>query len=179
MERGPGGLETHAALQARGNAEVVGLLVAVRVGLERQVKIGGGVEGETGTQDADDGVRLATKYNSFAGDGGIGAEAALPEAIRQHDHAAAAGTVLIGREGPAEEDRSAEEPEELVRDVNAIDLFGAVAARDVDAGIARIGGDVFDDLFLFAPDVVLRHIRNRKRTLRGLGHELADTIMLG
>ena len=90
---------------------------------------------------AEDAVRLAAQSDVAPDDGSIGAEAARPQAMAEHDHLLFAGLVLGGRERPAERRLHAEDVEEPGRDACAGHALRGSLVREVEARILR-GGEL-------------------------------------
>src|SRR5262249_41162357 len=163
-----------------GGGEEMRLRVAVRISVEGKVEVGSRTEGKRRADDTDDGVGLASELDGFADDGWIGAEPAVPEAIRNDHDISAARAVFFGCKGAALRDWRAEEAEEFIGDVDAFDLLRTIPAADIHAGAAAVvGGDVVEHLRLLAPHVLLRNRSSGEISLRARIEELDDAVRFG
>ncbi len=130
-------LQGHPVREPADDAEVVGTpLLGIDLHGERHPGLGVAVrEVEALGGDADHGVRLAVEGQPPADDPGVGAEAALPEAVGEHHDVPGTRPVLLRAEAPPEGRRPAQDPEEPGRDLRALDPLGLDAGR----GQAQVG----------------------------------------
>ena len=93
---------------------------------------------------------------------------------------ASARKVLGRRESAAKHSLGAEEMEELVGDMDALDLLGAVASTEIESGPSGIEGrHILEHLGLPPPGVVLGYGSRRRAALRRAVHQNDDAIRLG
>ena len=152
---------------------------AVGVDLEGEPDVGGRVELEGRTDDANDGVWLIAERKRGADDVGIAAELALPEPVADDDHVAGGGGVFLGREGAAEDDGRAEEAEIRFGDVNAVDLFRDLAGEIKVGTTEVVGGDVLENAGLSAPVVEFGGGRAGPVAVGSDVHHLHDAVGVG
>ncbi len=76
-------------------------------------------------------VLLAIDLDGAADDRGIGGEAALPEAMAEHDAPVLADRFVLGQEHPAGGGLNAHDREEVRRDVEALHVLGLVFADEI------------------------------------------------
>src|SRR5438093_10574287 len=93
---------------------------------------------------------------------------------------ASARKVLGRRESAAKHSLGDEEMEELVGDMDALDLFRAVASTEIESGPSGIEGrHILEHLGLPPPGVVLGYGSRRRAALRRAVHQNDDAIRLG
>ncbi len=80
---------------------------------------------------ADDGVGRAVQHDLAADDGGIAAEARLPEAVAQDDGPRGPLAVILGQEDAAEERRRAQQGKEVGGERGALQPLGIALAAEV------------------------------------------------
>src|SRR5262249_57693757 len=97
---------------------------------------------EAGGHDADAGEARAAELDVATEQGRVGAEATPPQTVAEAHHALVARHGLFGLEGPAEERRGAEHPEEVRRDLSAGDPLGSAGLGEVEVGGAGRGDGV-------------------------------------
>jgi len=127
---GLGGLNSDAGLQSRGDEQIVALVSAVGIGLQRDEDIGGRIGFECGRQDSDYGGGFTADIGGPADHVRIGTEVRFPKLIAEDRDARTIGRVFIGCEGAAKSGCDAEDAEELGGNVDTFDLLGAVAAAE-------------------------------------------------
>src|SRR6185503_2151927 len=97
---------------------------------------------EVRRQHADDLVRLAVDAHDAAEDLGIAAEAVLPVAVADDEHAVVAEDLLLRPEVAAEQRPRAEGGEEVRRDAQALREFGRLAGLGEAEVEVAVGGDL-------------------------------------
>ena len=122
--------EVHARLEARGREEVVALVGAVGIGLQRQPGIGGRIGFEILLHDTDHGERPFVQQDGSSHDVRVAAEAALPDAVGENRGAWPAGQVLGAVENPAQRWHSAKDLKELTGDMQGLELNGRISAAE-------------------------------------------------
>ena len=131
-----------AGPEKAGDVEEVVHVVADRRKLERQPDIRFGIADETLSDDADDRVRLIAQEERLSDDVAITGKPVLPQAVAEHHHLAAVGRIFLRGEGSPQDDRSPEETEIALGNVNAIDLLGVIAG-EIEAGADKVVGRNF------------------------------------
>ena len=101
-------LQGDARLEPRCSGKVVGHILRIEIELEGHPKICRCIGDEVVANDADYQIRLAVDLDRPADDIGLPTEAALPQAVTQHDDAAAVGTVFCSGEGTSGDYRCTE-----------------------------------------------------------------------
>ena len=155
---GAGLFERNALLQARrGNDSGMPIaIVGKRVGprLKGNVNIGCLKKLKARRQNTDEGVGLRVESDRLAEPIRGTAEAALPERIADHRDRRAAGAVLFGKKGAADDGRDAEKRKKAGGDVSAFEAFGLAEAGEGEIGEAG-GFHGLEGMALVAPVFVI------------------------
>ena len=131
LHLGLGGFERNARLQASGGRQIMTLVGAVRIGLQGYEYIRRRIGLEGGRQNSHHRSGLAAYLDGRTHQPQVAAQAPAEELIADHRDLRPVRDVLVGREGPAERGRDAEDPKELGRNMDAFHLLGMVTATDV------------------------------------------------
>ncbi len=142
----PRPLEGGARSQPREDAEALAVAAARALGQgQGSPELGArGPEGrelEPARHHSDHDVRLAVEGDGAAHDAGVPAEAALPQAMAEHDDARVTRLLFFGRERASELRRHAQKREDVRREAHAVDALRPVVAPEVRApGLGRAHG---------------------------------------
>ncbi len=167
--------------EAPRDSEIVGLIDAVRIDLEREQYIGRRIETatiEARTQDANHHVWVSIKGNRFAYDLRIASELALPHSVANDCEVATPRAILLRGKGSPLCDRHPKEAEEIGSHCCRVDLLRISAATDVHEAEA-IRGNILKDTGLLPPCVVFCGRPARKFALGPVNGEHNDPVRIG
>jgi hypothetical protein len=151
-----GHLFRYAGAQTACDSEIPRVVGTHRIDLERDPNIGRCIKlgAESGTDDADNSVRLSAERDGLPDDRRVAREAALPQSVAQNGDAAGMRPIFRGCKRAPQNHRRAEETKISSGNVNGAHLFRVSAAGEVEAD-ARVfvGGDIFERSGLKAQSV--------------------------
>src|SRR5690349_15471187 len=107
------------------------LIDAVRVGLQRNENIGGGIGLECGRQNPDDGIRFPAQQDGLADQVLIAAKTVLPQLVGQHSRFRSVRQVFLLRERTSCGWRDPKYAKIARGDVDSLDLLGTIATAQV------------------------------------------------
>src|SRR5271156_2246950 len=155
------------------------LILAIRIGLQRQPNVRRRIGGKSGPQHADDGVRLARQQNGPADSSRIPRKPALPQSIADPRPLAPAKPIFLLGESPPQRHRRPKHRKITSRGPYALNLLRPLAAGDVDPRpgkiIDRAGRE---DVLLLPPNNKFGNRNGAPIAVRKLAYQLHDAIRI-